>query len=231
MYGESQNICGKGREAGVCRGERSQTRRRRHKLELLNKYRRSILDRLLSNIKVMEDDDCWMWTKYRNKDGYGMMRIGGSKGFVERVHRLSAFLFLGFSFGLEKNVVMHTCDNPGCVNPLHLRIATQKDNVIDMVVKGRNRALSGKEHPWYGRHHSEDTRRKIAKKLSGRPVNVGKANGMSLLTEEDVVEIRRLYSTGDYKQKELAVMFGVSRTTISSVVTYKAWKHVGNGND
>lgn len=39
--------------------------------------------------------------------------------------------------GAHGTVVMHTCDNPGCVNPAHLRLGTQGDNVQDMIVKGR----------------------------------------------------------------------------------------------
>jgi hypothetical protein len=51
-------------------------------------------------------------------------------------HRLS-YLLAGGDFGHA--VVMHLCDNPRCVNPAHLRGGTMRDNVQDMLVKGRNR--------------------------------------------------------------------------------------------
>lgn len=185
-----------------------------------------IRQKLLASIEEDKESGCWVWKKFRNRDGYGMMRIGGKKGFVERVHRLSAFVFM--EFDLESGLcVLHSCDNPACINPDHLFIGTQQDNVRDMVEKGRNKALSGKDHPWYGRHHSENAKRKISAALYGRQgSNVGSRNGMAKLTEEDVKKIRRLHASGRYYHRELAEMFGVSRATIGAVLSGRLWNHV-----
>lgn len=75
--------------------------------------------------------DCHIWTHTKNTGGYGMFPVGG-KLFL--AHRL-AFLLDGGEFGSP--VVMHTCDNPACVNPKHLCGGTHKDNMQDMFEKGR----------------------------------------------------------------------------------------------
>ena len=43
---------------------------------------------------------------------------------------------------LHGKIVMHTCDNPGCVNPKHLRLGTQSDNCLDRERKGRGSAAT-----------------------------------------------------------------------------------------
>lgn len=54
----------------------------------------------------------------------------------------------------------------------------------------------------------------------------GKRNPTSILNEEKVKEIRKLYSSGKYYQKELGKMFGVTRSTISDIIIRATWKHV-----
>jgi len=61
---------------------------------------------------------------------------------------------------------------------------------------------------------------------NGRSSTSGNANGMAKLTEDNVREIRRLYATGDFTQKELALKFGVSQSVVSGIVQRRTWKHV-----
>jgi hypothetical protein len=76
---------------------------------------------------------CWLWTDTPDEDGYGRLSI---KGVAKpRAHRLSAALFLpDYS---EDLVVRHTCDNPLCCNPSHLRMGTQAENIADRESRGR----------------------------------------------------------------------------------------------
>lgn len=80
-----------------------------------------------------EDTDCWIWReRWRRKGGYGMFVIGRKRCIASRV---SYELFNGpITDGL---FVCHTCDNPSCVNPKHLWLGTNQDNMIDMTQKGR----------------------------------------------------------------------------------------------
>jgi DNA invertase Pin-like site-specific DNA recombinase len=54
----------------------------------------------------------------------------------------------------------------------------------------------------------------------------GSTNGQAKLTEDDVREIRRLYATGNFTQRELALEFGIARSAIGKIVRRQAWKHV-----
>lgn len=54
----------------------------------------------------------------------------------------------------------------------------------------------------------------------------GEAHGQSKLADEDVIEIRELWATGKYLQRELAEMFGVTRQTIGKIVNRRLWRHV-----
>ena len=77
-------------------------------------------------------NSCWNWQGGLNADNYGVtFNNGKSIGS----HRISYMLFKGtINQGL---VIMHTCDNPQCINPKHLLLGTQSDNMKDMVKKGR----------------------------------------------------------------------------------------------
>lgn len=74
---------------------------------------------------------CWEWHGGRAKDGYGSFKM--NKQWMQ-THRWS-MLFAGHN--IKDKVVMHKCDNPGCVNPAHLSLGTQQDNIKDMHAKGR----------------------------------------------------------------------------------------------
>lgn len=82
-------------------------------------------------------DACWEWTRGRDPHGYGRFATPNS----DLAHRASWELHNGpIPAGLN---VLHHCDNPPCVNPRHLFLGTQKDNVDDMVAKGRARKPRG----------------------------------------------------------------------------------------
>lgn len=91
-------------------------------------------------------------------------------------------------------LVCHKCDNPACVNPHHLFIGTAKDNAIDMVTKGR------------------------------KSVPKGERCKKSKLTYQKVIEIRNMYASGMFLQKEIAQRFQVSSKQISVIVNRVQWK-------
>ena len=80
-------------------------------------------------------DECWLWTAALTSTGYGALRPEGQRvGPVVKAHRYSAELA---GLDIEGRHVLHSCDNPPCVNPAHLRPGTDADNVADMVARGR----------------------------------------------------------------------------------------------
>lgn len=92
-------------------------------------------DRFWASVyKISRDPNiCWIWTGAYESSGYGTFTY---QGRTHKAHRFSLEQFLGVPLppGL---VVMHRCDNPPCVNPLHLGLGTNQDNIIDRDRKGR----------------------------------------------------------------------------------------------
>jgi hypothetical protein len=89
-----------------------------------------------------EATGCWVW-QGGCCNGYGSLRRGpeGKPVYCHRLMYEHAYGPIPAGW-----VVMHTCDNPRCVNPDHLRAGTQRDNVIDMHQKGRGgRSVLGAE--------------------------------------------------------------------------------------
>jgi hypothetical protein len=96
----------------------------------------TLADRFWS--KVLKTETCWLWQAQRNNKGYGCLAVYRSdKGrhWPTYAHRLSWTLTNG-PIPDELNV-LHRCDTPACVNPDHLFLGTQCDNMRDCVNKGR----------------------------------------------------------------------------------------------
>ena len=117
-----------------------------------------------------------------------------------KAHRFSYLLANG---ELPDNLCCHTCDNPPCCNPKHLWDGTNKQNMEDMVAKGRG-----------------ENRFKLD--------NVGVKNVACKLTEEQVLAIRAEYTGVPYKNNttELAKKYMVSTSTISRIITHAIWSHI-----
>ena len=82
--------------------------------------------------KVDKSGDCWIWTANRNAKGYGFFKIGSVNSLA---HRVSYDLCVGeIPDGM---LCLHRCDNPPCVNPKHLWIGSNQQNMDDMKRKGR----------------------------------------------------------------------------------------------
>ena len=133
--------------------------------------------------------ECWPWKASTDRHGYGYFRLDGG---MRKAHRVAYELTHGPI--PDGQVVRHRCDNPGCVNPGHLELGTQADNVRD-----------------------RDERKR-------RAPPAGANNGRAKLTAEQVAEIRARYSTGYIAQADLARAYGVSHATIHAIVRGKGWK-------
>lgn len=136
---------------------------------------------------------CWLWDASAQADGYGRMRIGDE---TRLAHRLSYEHHRGpIPHGL---LVLHRCDVPACVNPDHLFLGTNAENMVDMVRKGRS-------------------------KSEGRCR--GERGPAAKLTDEKVRRIRDLGSAG-MPQRKIAAQVGVSQRSILRVLQHQTWRHV-----
>lgn len=94
-------------------------------------------------IYTKQGDGCWEWIGHKDPNGYGRLNVAGKPVLA---HRISYLLEYGdFPDGMN---VLHKCDTPFCVNPKHLFLGSQADNVADMHEKNRahKRSLKGEEH-------------------------------------------------------------------------------------
>ena len=99
-------------------------------------HRAPIVDRLWAKVDRRGPEECWPWTGARRGRGYGHLGSGGRGQPSIAAHRAVFTLTHGpIPPGM---VVCHTCDNRICCNPAHLWLGTQRDNLMDMIAKGRH---------------------------------------------------------------------------------------------
>ena len=160
--------------------------------------------------KVVKSDGCWLWTGNKFQ-GYGQIRFAGK---TRRAHRVAWELTRGsIPAGLY---VCHHCDNPSCVNPGHLFLGTQTDNMRDCLAKGRFRAAGPR-----GAANGSATHPEM------RPT--GERNGRAVLTVKDVMEIRRRLAfrgPGAETVTDVAIEFGLTKSAVSKIITGRTWKSV-----
>ena len=135
--------------------------------------------------KIKKTSSCWEWYGTKNKSGYGTIHCRKFKQRNILAHRFSWHLYNG---GIPDDMcVLHKCDNRGCVNPSHLFLGTQADNVKDMMDKKRNK------HPTKERHHFAKINGEIITKMKTMRSNgaiykdIGEAFGIHLSTARSAI--------------------------------------------
>lgn len=90
---------------------------------------------------------CWVWAGRKDAWGYGVVqRTVRKTRRLAQAHRKAWEIFHpGEPIG--QGLILHSCDNPPCVNPAHLRLGDHRDNMADMKARGRGRAGSAKLRP------------------------------------------------------------------------------------
>ena len=94
---------------------------------------------------VKRPGGCWEWPGSKTNTGFGRVKVGstrnGGQSRAELVHRVVFAAVRGVDLGRAH--VMHTCDNPACANPAHLRLGDAKANAEDRERKGRGNPPKG----------------------------------------------------------------------------------------
>lgn len=102
----------------------------------------SLTERFMSKTTPEPNTGCWLWVGVVDRDGYGGLFVAGrGKAKATRVS-----LELAGRPARPGEVVRHSCDQPSCVNPGHLKAGTQKENIADAVARGRKAV--GERHPF-----------------------------------------------------------------------------------
>lgn len=161
--------------------------------------------------KVDRSGSCWLWTRGKDKDGYGKFAISGPAGLPYqqkhvRAHRLAWEMTNGPA--PADAVMMHSCDTPACVNPAHLSPGTQAENRTDCTLKGRNAfgALNGAST-------CPETRPR------------GERHGLATIDADVVREVRRLRATG-LSYPAIARATRATAAQVYQIIAGKTWRHV-----
>lgn len=155
----------------------------------------TLTERFWEKVDVQGPTDCWLWTATRTQAGYGSFRIGSLTDGTRRkemAHRVAYMLANNTDIPAGK-VIMHSCDNPPCVNPAHLSVGSYSEN--------------GKA--------AYDRKRRVStvKPREGHP--------RAKLTEAQVAYIRK--TGKNRTLKDMAQEFGVSTSTIDAVRRNVNW--------
>lgn len=157
-----------------------------------NKLEFNVTPELLEKFeeKFVKTDFCWVWRGTTTTKGYGQFYCKEVGDVL--AHRASYVIYKDkIPDGLN---ALHKCDNPLCVNPDHLFLGTQKDNIVDMIQKGR----------------------KVISHIFGHK------NPKSIFSESQVDEMRLLYSQGN-RISEIHKIFGGSYQSVWSIIKGKTW--------
>jgi hypothetical protein len=90
-------------------------------------------------VDVRNEDDCWIWKGGKGSKGYGAVNLDGMS---MRAHRASVMITTGKPIPTGM-IILHSCDRPACVNPRHLSIGTDAENMADKLSKNRQARLRG----------------------------------------------------------------------------------------
>lgn len=132
---------------------------------------------------TVSNTGCWVWEGATDGWGYGTLSLSGEQ---RGAHIVAYEVWVG---PIEPGkILLHSCDNPPCINPAHLTQGTHRDNSKDRDNRGRS--------------------------------------GSTVLTVEQVREIRRLRAETNLTLDQLGQQFGTSRDNVASIVYRKTWKNV-----
>ena len=98
-----------------------------------------VRERLYANVDMSDSNACWPFAGATDDEGYGLCSSTFAR--TRKAHRLAAWLV---GDDINGRVVLHTCDNPPCINPAHLYVGSHEDNEADKDAKGRRPI--GEEH-------------------------------------------------------------------------------------
>ncbi len=158
----------------------------------MNRKIKPLADRFWIKVNKRGAKGCWIWTAAKNNKGYGMIQGETVREFIT-AHRASWVLHSG---KIPKGAcVLHKCDTPACVNPRHLFLGSQKENVHDMIAKGRG----------------------------GGQFKAGSQHQLSKVDKKTAAKICSEYASVRISQENLGAKYGLERHTVGLIIRGQHW--------
>lgn len=169
-------------------------------------------DRARFRIKYItgRHDVCWEWIGLRDGKGYGRFGVGAKMDGTVRKLRQAHRVMMAYGSIPADLCVLHKCDNPSCVNPRHLFLGTNFDNVCDRVSKNRSNRPIGDRNP--------------SRMYPG--IRKGELNGRAKMTVTTVRALRKDYTDTGLTFTELGSKYGITYVAARNIVKRRSWKHV-----
>lgn len=145
---------------------------------------------------IMDDKGCWIWSGFINRQGRARLCVNGRNANASRISWELHFGPIPKGEGYHGTCVLHRCDDGRCVNPSHLFLGTQADNMADA---GRKKRVH---------------------------IGRGEDSGMAVLKTADVIEIRRLHAIGIPMIKIRELYPYVCIETVRHAAIRKTWRHL-----
>lgn len=158
--------------------------------------------RFCNKIRKDNDTGCWNWIGATSPRGYGSFKLYGK---VYAAHRVAMHLFNNnplLSGSRTEGLVLHKCNNSLCVNPRHLYVGTQKDNIKDSVNSG-SRFIRKSQYTTSDRNNMMDLRNRgftdtdIARQFGCGKANIGDILRGDVKLADEVVEDKNYSGPGE----------------------------------
>jgi HNH endonuclease len=150
-----------------------------------------MIERFARFVDVRGLNECWPWTGCKSVWGYGRFAVGNTQKYAPRM-----MWFFENGKIPDAMSVLHHCDNPACVNPNHLYLGTQRQNMLDAYARKRKKPVCFQ----------------------------GADNPSAKLSDLEVEAARKMNDEG-WSHGEIAKQFGLNRQTISNVCNYRSFTH------
>jgi len=122
--------------------------------------------RFWSKVAIGHESECWLWTGAKKDTGYGAFRVGNATCTASR------YAYAAKHGPIDPQMhVLHSCDNPPCCNPEHLKLGTVADNSTDKVKRGR---------------HCHGSKRPLAKLTNEQVMAIAKLWATGALSQKEI---------------------------------------------
>ena len=170
----------------------------------MSRPKMDLATRFWSKVNKPAPDTCWEFQGAKHNFGYGLFQFAGK---CHAAHRIAYQLAYGaIPDGL---FVLHNCDNPPCVNPLHLRLGTPADNMQDKTTRKRNNNPIGD---------------RSGRRLHPERYGTGADHPLAKLSSSEVAELRARYTQGGISQRKIAEVYGITQAAANRIIRYITYK-------